>query len=64
MEAGGFSIHHNKTFHASGPNHGSIPRRSLAIHARTDQSQPVDGVRAGLTEFIDDFKVCPVIYGG
>ena len=64
MDAGGFSIHHCHTYHASGPNVSSRPRRSLAIHARTNHSHPVNDERFLLTEFIDDLDVCPVIYDG
>jgi ectoine hydroxylase-related dioxygenase (phytanoyl-CoA dioxygenase family) len=63
LPAGGFSIHHCETLHASGPNFEPMPRRSLAIHARSEKSRPVGDVRAGLTEFIDYEWACPVIYG-
>lgn len=73
MRAGGFSIHHNKTYHASGPNLETLPRRSLAIHARTEKSEPVSDKRLtlsqykgyeipDLTSFIDDEQLCPVLY--
>jgi len=62
MRAGGFSIHHNLTYHASGPNLEPWPRRSLAIHARTEASEPEGGIRAGLTEFIDNEELCPVLF--
>ncbi len=32
MRRGQVSFHHCRTVHGSGPNHGSAPRRSLAIH--------------------------------
>ena len=54
LPAGGASFHHCLTFHGSGPNLSAGPRRSLAIHMRTENSAPVDGRRAGLTAFIDD----------
>jgi ectoine hydroxylase-related dioxygenase (phytanoyl-CoA dioxygenase family) len=63
LPAGGFSIHHCETLHASGPNLEELPRRSLAIHARSEKSRPVNDARAGLTEFIDHEWACPVIYG-
>ena len=59
---GGASFHHCLTFHGSGPNRSAGPRRSLAIHMRTENSAPVDGRRAGLTAFIDDPERNPVIY--
>ncbi|REG00029.1 phytanoyl-CoA dioxygenase PhyH [Asanoa ferruginea] len=37
MRRGQVSFHHCRTVHGSGPNHGSAPRRSLAIHL-----QPAD----------------------
>lgn len=62
LPAGGFSIHHCETLHASGPNFEDAPRRSFAIHARSEKSRPVDNVRVGLTEFIDYEWACPVVY--
>lgn len=62
LPAGGFSIHHCETLHASGPNYEAAPRRSLAIHARSEKSRPVDDLRTGLTEFIDYDWACPVIF--
>jgi hypothetical protein len=63
MPPGGVSFHHNMTFHGSGPNLSKSLRRSFAIHLRTERAEPVDGVKQGLTEFIDDPSYCPVIYG-
>jgi hypothetical protein len=63
LPPGGVSFHHNLTFHGSGPNVSGRPRRSFAIHLRTDKSRPVEDRREGLTEFIDDPSLCPVIYG-
>ena len=51
-----------ETLHASGPNFEDAPRRSLAIHARSEKSRPVDDLRAGLTEFIDYQWACPVMH--
>jgi hypothetical protein len=62
LPPGGFSLHHNLTLHGSGPNTSGYPRRSFAIHLRTDKSRPVGDRREGLTEFIDDMSACPVIY--
>ena len=50
------------TLHGSGPNRTDQPRRSFAIHLRTERSGPVGGERKGLTCFIDDPDYCPVIY--
>jgi phytanoyl-CoA dioxygenase PhyH len=62
LPPGGVSFHHNLTYHGSGPNLAAKPRRSLAIHLRTERSRPVGGERKGLTQFIDDPGYCPVIY--
>ena len=62
LPPGGASFHHCLTFHGSGPNRSAGPRRSLAIHMRTEKSRPVNDRRAGLTAFIDDPERNPVIY--
>ena len=61
---GGVSCHDFRTLHGSGPNTTSYPRRSFALHMRTNKSAPRDELREGLTEYIDDFSICPVIFGG
>jgi len=63
MAAGGVSLHDCLTLHGSGANTSSVPRRSFAIHMRTDQSRPCNDRREGLTQFIDDPSLCPVLYG-
>jgi len=63
LAPGGVSIHDKLTWHGSGPNTSTGPRRSFAIHMRTQNSALKDGIRRGLTEFIADFEICPVIYG-
>lgn len=63
LPPGGVSFHHNLTYHGSGPNLSGAPRRSFAIHLRTEKSHPRDGQRQGLTQFIDNLDYCPVIYG-
>lgn len=62
LPPGGASFHDNLTFHGSGPNHSGRARRSFAIHLRTQNSRPVGDERQGLTEFIDDTTLCPVLY--
>jgi hypothetical protein len=62
MSAGGLSLHDCYTIHGSGQNRSGSPRCSFAIHLRTQKSSPVEGLRKGLTKFIDDETVCPVIY--
>ncbi len=63
LSPGGASLHHNLTLHGSGPNASEGPRRSLAIHLRTEKSRPVEDRREGLTQFIDDPSRCPIIFG-
>jgi phytanoyl-CoA dioxygenase PhyH len=63
LPPGGVSFHHHLTYHGSGPNQTQEPRRSFAIHLRTERSAPAGGARKGLTQFIDDPRYCPVIFG-
>jgi ectoine hydroxylase-related dioxygenase (phytanoyl-CoA dioxygenase family) len=63
LPPGGVSFHHHLTLHGSGPNHSGTPRRSFAIHLRTEKSQPVGGKREGLTTYIDDPASGPILYG-
>ena len=62
MPAGAVSFHHNLTLHGSRPNTDAGPRRSFAIHLRTDRSRPVGDRREGLTRFIDDPSRNPWIW--
>ncbi len=63
LPAGGFSFHHCHTVHGSGANHSGGPRRSFAIHLRTENSTLNPDKERILTRFIDDETLCPVIYG-
>jgi hypothetical protein len=63
LPPGGLSLHDCLTLHGSGPNHSGAPRRSFAIHLRTEKSRTRDGNRAGLVEYLDDLQVCPIIHG-
>lgn len=63
LPAGGSSFHHNLTMHGSSENTQDQPRRSFAIHLRTENSRPIEDKRIGLTAFIDDPRYCPVIWG-
>ena len=63
LRPGAVSFHHCLTFHGSGPNYSGRPRRSFAIHMRTENSRPVNDLRQGLTAYIDQVDLCPVIYG-
>lgn len=63
LPPGGASFHHKLTFHGSGPNLSSQPRRSFVVHMRTENSRPQGNARQGLTAFIDDPTYCPIVYG-
>ncbi|MBZ0304259.1 MAG: phytanoyl-CoA dioxygenase family protein [Anaerolineae bacterium] len=63
LPPGGVSFHHCLTFHGSGPNYSSRPRRSFAIHLRTDKSRPRHDPPEGLARFIDNPDYCPIIFG-
>ncbi len=63
MNAGGISLHDQHVLHGSGENMSDTPRRSLAIHVRTEKSRLIGGRREGLTNHIDDLNVAPIIYG-
>ncbi|MEC7842920.1 MAG: hypothetical protein VX911_08560, partial [Candidatus Latescibacterota bacterium] len=57
------SIHHCLTYHGSSANTSGAPRLSLAIHMCTENARPVDDRREGLTAYLDDNQICPVIHG-
>ena len=63
LSPGGVSLHDCITYHGSGPNYSQLPRRSFAIHLRTEKSQTKNNRRDGLTEFIDDDYANPIIVG-
>ncbi len=62
LPAGGVSFHHRLLFHGSHQNVSGGPRRSLAIHLRTEKSS----VRPErwVAQYLDRPEICPVIYGG
>lgn len=62
LPAGGVSLHHNLTFHASGPNHARHTRLSFAVHLRTENSAPLPGNTDELVRYLDRPGYCPVIY--
>jgi ectoine hydroxylase-related dioxygenase (phytanoyl-CoA dioxygenase family) len=39
LKRGQVSFHHCRTVHGSGPNHGALPRRSIAIHMQTTDNR-------------------------
>jgi len=64
MPAGACSFHHKYTIHGSGPNLSDRPRRSFALHMRTEKSKRVPGAEDhGYTSHLDDPARCPVIFG-
>jgi ectoine hydroxylase-related dioxygenase (phytanoyl-CoA dioxygenase family) len=62
LPPGGVSFHDQLTLHGSTANRSGLPRRSFAIHLRTERSRPVGLRRDGLTRHIDDETYCPVIH--
>ena len=62
LPPGGVSFHHCLTFHGSSANTSGMPRRSFAIHMRTNRSRPVDDRRSGLATYIDNPEICPVFH--
>ena len=63
MNVGGMSLHDRAILHGSVQNMSKLPRRSLAIHLRTQSSRPIGGQREGLARYIDNLDVAPIIYG-
>jgi len=63
LPPGGVSFHNCLTVHGSGPNISSTPRRSFAIHLRTQNSRPVGDRREGLSQYVDDPTLCPILFG-
>ena len=61
LPPGGVSIHNKDTLHGSGPNISGQPRRSFAIHMRTDRSWTTDDTHVRLADFLDDER-CPITY--
>lgn len=62
LPPGAVSFHHRLTLHGSGPNRSSAPRRSFAIHLRTERSWPVPGSTEYYVSHLDDPLFAPVIY--
>lgn len=66
LPCGGVSFHHSYTLHGSGLNTSSGPRRSLAIHMRTEKPFVVEKSalgEGGLASHLDDEDCNPVIFG-
>lgn len=61
MPPGGASFHHRRTIHGSRPNTSGEPRRSFAVHLRTERSNPRD-TDIHFRRAAGDFETYPVIY--
>jgi hypothetical protein len=62
LPPGGASLHHKLTLHGSGPNLSQLPRRSFAIHMRSEKSRPLSGEPKKNLGYLDDHDLCPVIF--
>jgi len=62
LPAGGVSVHHCLTYHGSGPNQSDQPRRSIAIHMRTEKSTPRPECDSHYVTELSDPDVCPILY--
>jgi ectoine hydroxylase-related dioxygenase (phytanoyl-CoA dioxygenase family) len=62
LTAGHASFHHPLCYHGSGPNVSASPRRSFAIHLRTENSEPLDSANQYYNAHLDNPDVCPVIF--
>ena len=63
MPAGAISFHHRLTYHGSRSNTSLLPRKSFAIHLRTEKSEPLDTMGMYYNQNLDNKEVSPVIYG-
>jgi hypothetical protein len=63
MPGGALSLHDKLTLHGSDINRSAQPRRSLAIHLRTEKSQPRGNPKEGTCRYMEEEEICPVIYG-
>lgn len=62
LEPGAMSFHQALTFHGSDPNISQSPRVSLALHLRTEKSNPVAHSQDHYVTNLDDPQKAPVIY--
>jgi hypothetical protein len=60
LPSGGVSFHHRLLFHGSHQNVSHSPRRSLAIHLRTEKSRARSGT--WVEKYLDDPNICPIIF--
>jgi ectoine hydroxylase-related dioxygenase (phytanoyl-CoA dioxygenase family) len=64
LPPGAMSFHHQLTIHGSGPNRSALPRRSFAVHLRTEKSRLIDPNHESAKRIAEEGFVCPVIYRG
>ncbi len=62
LPPGGVSFHQQRTIHGSGPNGSAAPRKSLAVHLRTEKSRLIDPNHESAGRIFGDRFICPVIY--
>ena len=60
LQPGSASFHHRFTYHGSGPNRCAKPRRSFALHLRTERADVVGS--SVYTDHLDDEAICPVLH--
>jgi ectoine hydroxylase-related dioxygenase (phytanoyl-CoA dioxygenase family) len=66
LKPGAVSFHHRLTIHGSGANRTTWPRKSVAIHLRTERSALAPGIKYRDVGWLNDFadeRACPVMYG-
>ena len=61
LPPGGVSFHHRYTYHASGPNISLWPRRSFALHLRTEKSKPLPGATDYYVSHLNNQEICPIL---
>jgi ectoine hydroxylase-related dioxygenase (phytanoyl-CoA dioxygenase family) len=62
LAPGAFSLHHNLVLHGSGPNMSDRPRRSFAVHLRTERGVPLAGDDVHYVTGLDDLERHPVLF--
>jgi ectoine hydroxylase-related dioxygenase (phytanoyl-CoA dioxygenase family) len=63
IPAGGASFHDRLTVHGSGANISAAPRRSFAIHLRTEKAEAEADITSRLVRYLGDPVRNPVIFG-
>ena len=62
LPAGAASFHHRRTIHGSGPNTSSGPRRSYAVHLRTERSKEIGSAPEIYHEHLSDDAMSPILF--